>query len=62
MKLKNIRKNAMYMLGYGCSIRKFKKAVRTSPDANIRRVPARKLAAIVIETRGYLFACDWKGH
>lgn len=47
MKLKRLRKNALYMLGYGCSVRKFKKAVRSSPDSNIKRVPARQLAKAI---------------
>lgn len=43
MKIKRIVKNAVYAKCYGCSWRKFKKLVRSAPDGNISRIPARKL-------------------
>lgn len=46
MKLSRIIKNAKYSFAYGCSVWKFKKLVRTSPDNNIKRIPARQLARI----------------
>ena len=46
MKIKRVVKNAMYAKCYGCSWRKFKKLVRSSPDGNISRIPARKLKSL----------------
>lgn len=43
MKIKRVVKNATYAKLYGCSWRKFKKLVRSSPDGNISRIPARNL-------------------
>lgn len=43
MKIKRVVKNATYAKCYGCSWRKFKKLVRSSPDENISRISARKL-------------------
>lgn len=46
MKIKRVVKNATLVKCYGCSWRKFKKLVRSSPDENISRIPARKLKAL----------------
>lgn len=51
MKLKRIRKNATYAAGYGCSFRRFKKLVRSSPDSNISRIPARRLKSLWLEVK-----------
>lgn len=50
MKLKRIRKNARMLLAYGCSSNKFKRIVKSSPDNNIKRIPARQLARIIKDT------------
>lgn len=51
MKIRVLTKNAVYMFGYGCSIHRFKKVVRSSPDNNIKRIPARKLAKLIKEVQ-----------
>lgn len=53
MKLNRIRKNALYMMGYGCSSHKFKRIVKSSPDNNIKRIPARQLARIIKDAINY---------
>lgn len=50
MKIKRITKNARYAKGYGGTFRKFKSLVRSSPDSNIKRVSARKLKQIWVDT------------
>lgn len=47
MKIKRLRKNALYMFAYGCSKGKFKKVVRASPDNSVKRIPARQLAKLI---------------
>lgn len=51
MKLKRIRKNAIYMIGYGCGFYNFKKQIQTSPDSNINRLPARMIKRIYKNTK-----------
>lgn len=50
MKIKRITKNACYAKGYGGSFRTFKRLVRSSPDNNIKRINARKLKQIWVNT------------
>lgn len=56
MKLKRIKKNALYSLAYGCSVKKFMKIVRSSPDGNIKRIPARKLKQLILNAKIFLEA------
>lgn len=50
MKIFRITKNARYAKGYGGTFRKFKRLVRSSPDNNIKRISARKLKQIWVDT------------
>lgn len=49
MKLKRLRKNAIYSFAYGSSKRRFKKNVKASPDKGLSRIPARKLKQVMNE-------------
>ena len=60
MKLNRIAKNARYSFGSGCSFRKFKKLIRSSPDDNINRVPARKLANLWKDAKDFAWAYNWR--
>lgn len=50
MKIYRITKNARYAKGYGGAFKNFKRLVRSSPDSNIKRVSARKLKQIWVDT------------
>lgn len=54
MKLRRIRKNAIYMIGYGCGFYRFKRTLQSSPDSNISRLPARQIKKIYKETKDLL--------
>lgn len=54
MKLKRIRKNALYSFSYGASVKRFKKFVRSSPDNNVKRIPARQLKRLMIKAKWLL--------
>lgn len=50
MKLKRLKKNAVYSFAYGCSKKRFKKNVMSSTCKGLSRIPARKLKQVMNET------------